>query len=61
MKSISILLVLAIAGITVNAQMFPIPSSPPGISFGHEDANFTLTAYYDLLCPDSRQSYYELN
>ena len=41
-------------------QSVPIPSQLDGLTRGQLNSSFLLEAHYDLLCPDSRASYFAL-
>jgi len=55
MLKYSILIVLVLAAFA--SQDTPIPSRPDGFSVGATTPVLHLEAYYDLLCPDSRDSF----
>jgi len=55
MLKYSILIILILAAFA--SQDTPIPSRPDGFSLGANKPKLHLEAFYDLLCPDSRNSF----
>ena len=56
-----VLFLVSIIGLTLASQTIPLPKTLDGLSLGHLNSSFSLEAHYDLLCPDSRNSYYILS
>ena len=52
---LSLLFILGFGG-----QSVPIPLHPDGLTLNANVNSFVLEAHYDLLCPDSRDSYFSL-
>lgn len=55
------LVFLSLLALSLCSQTIPLPKTLDGLSLGSETTSFTLEAHYDLLCPDSRDSYYVLS
>ncbi len=46
--------------LNIASQSITIPKTSDGLSLGQMSSSFHLEAHYDLLCPDSRDSYFAL-
>ena len=55
------LLLLSVLYISLASQTIPLPKTLDGLSLGQSNSSFVLEAHYDLLCPDSRDSYFILS
>lgn len=54
------IIIFLVVVLSLGEQAVPIPSHPDGLSLNSNVNSFVLEAYYDLLCPDSRDSYFNL-
>ena len=55
------LVFISLLALSLCSQTIPLPKTLDGLSLGSETTSFTLEAHYDLLCPDSRDSYFVLS